>query len=764
MFNIVFSSQFTSSFVHRLFPPFIIVQYSYLKSYIVHVYFMSKTLLTFNIKSICICFVFLFVFTQKNGAQQQRIDSLLTVLKKHPQNDTTKVKLLSQLAFRYTNVFPDSTVMIAKQAYALALKLHYESGQALSLVHWAIGSFINSNAELAITQNKEALLIYERINDQKGVGSVYNNLAIIYDDRGDYKTALSYYFKSLKLRQAINDKNGIAASYNNIGNTYLDLGIYADALSYLFKGLLLREKLHDEMAISNSLSNIAGVYFHLGKYKEALDYNLRSIAIDERTGNKQGVMSSLIIIGSVYQNQNELEKALEAYRKALKLSEEMEYPQSIALCLTNIGELYINQKKYTEAEDYINKALVIWVNNLDQSSIAMCKTYLGIVYLHTGRVQKSIEYLTKGYTISAEIGSKMGALKASENLATAYERTNDTKNAYLFLRRHLAYKDSLFNEESTKKTQQIGFDFLLDKKQHEITLLQKDKSIQTAENERQRFLSLTLMLVSCLIATIAVVLYRSRQKEKASKELILQQKQEIEQQAHTLEELNLLKDKTFSVLSHDLRSPVATLSGLMMLMDQQIITPSEFDLLRDKLNRQLKAVSLLLDNLLHWSKSHIQGNHVLPKEKCSVQELTEQNISLLKEMAILKNIDLTFNIPASLHVYANRDQVDIVIRNLLSNALKFTNPDGKTTITAEPKDNRVLLTVEDTGVGMSEEYLSHLFTNTPNESNYGTGGEKGTGIGLLLCKEFITKNNGTISVTSEPGKGTTFWVSLPMAS
>jgi signal transduction histidine kinase len=707
-----------------------------------------------------IFFLFSFQFT---FGQQQHIDSLLIALKHHPQNDTIKIQLLSGLAYNYTNIFPDSTILFAKQAYTLAHKLHYEFGMARSLIHWGIGSFLTSKSELAIAQNNEALAICQKINDRKGVGSVYNNLAIIYVDQGNYKLSLEYYFKSLKIREEINDKRGVAANYNNIGNTYLEMGNYTEALSYLFKGLLLREENNDEDAVSNSLSNIAGVYFHLEKYKEALDYNLRSLAIDERSGNKQGIMSSLIIIGGVYHNQKEHKKALDAYTKALKLSEEMENPQSIALCLMNIGEEYISQEKYTDAEKFFMQALPIWQDNLDQTSIAVSQTDLGIIYLHTGRVQKSIEYLTKGFNTASELGNKFNALKASENLAMAYEKANDYKQANLFLKKHIAYKDSLFNEESNKKAHQIEFDFILGKKQNEIALLQKDKSIQNAKSEKQNFLSLTLTLVSCLITVIAFIFYRSRQKEKASKEKIVKQKQEIEKQAQALEELNLFKDKTFSVLSHDLRSPVASLSNIMMLMDQQVITPAEFDSLKDTLNGQLKSVSLLLDNLLHWSKSHMQGDHVSPKAMCSVIDLANQSVSLLKDMVTQKNIELQVNIPDNIKVYANCDQVDIVIRNLLSNAIKFTKSGGRITMEASEKNNQVEIAVEDTGVGMSDEYLTHLFSNTPNDSSYGTGGEKGTGIGLLLCKEFVEKNGGTITVKSELGKGSAFIITLPKA-
>jgi signal transduction histidine kinase/Tfp pilus assembly protein PilF len=725
---------------------------------------MHKKQPLFNNKTFRVLFLFLLVFVQRNNAQQQKIDSLLTRLKQHSQNDTAKVKLLSELAFQYTNVFPDSTILLSNQAYILSSNLNYDYGKARALIYWGIGSFLTSNSELAIAQNKEALAICEKIHDRKGEGSVYNNLAIIYDDQGNYETALSYYQKSLKIRQEIQDKRGVASNFNNIGNTYLEMGNYEGALAYLFKGLLLREQNEDEEAVSNSLSNIAGVYFHLGKYKEALDYNLRSLAIDEKSGNKQGIMSSLIIIGGVYLNQHENQKALEAYTKALKLSEEMENPQSIALCLMNIGEQYITQKKYAEAEKCFMRALTTWNENSDQSSIAMSYTNLGIIYLHTNRLQKSIEYLTKGYNLASQIGNKFNTLKASENLAIAYQKINDHKKANFYLQKHIAYKDSLFNEESTKKAEQIEFDFILGKKQNEIALLQKDKSIQNAKSEGQRILSLTLTLVSCLITVIAIVFYRSRQKEKASKELILTQKQEIEKQAHSLAELNLLKDKTFSVLSHDLRSPVASLSNVMMSMEQQVITPLEFDSLKHKLNRQLKAVSLLLDSLLQWSTSHIQGDHQSAKVTFNVKELASQNILLLKDMSFQKNIELALDIPDTLQLYANRGQMDIVIRNLLSNALKFTPTEGKITIRACAKDNHILLSIEDTGVGMSDEYTAKLFTNTPKESRYGTEGEKGTGIGILLCKEFVAKNNGTISVSSKIGEGTIFGISLPMAS
>lgn len=692
-------------------------------------------------------------------AQQQAIDSILYAIRQHPEDDTIKVQLLSDLAYTYHTVSPDSTTLLAKQAYILAEKLSYPKGRADALKHWAIGAYLVAEYEQAIVKNEQALAIYKKLGDKKGCGAVLNNIAIIRHNQGDFQTALDYYNKSLAIRKEINDQRGIAACYNNIGNTYSDLGSYAEALYNIFRGLQLRERIGDRQGVANSLSNIANIYFFLGKYNEALKYSFRSLDMQKSIRNNDGTIQSYVAIGGVYHIRKQHDKALDYFTKALLLSKEMGNKHSIALCLSNIGEEYISQEKYTMAEKYFDQALELSNESGDQMSVAINHIGLGIVNLKAGRFRKSIGHLQSSYDIGSAIGSKLRILEASKHLSDAYEQINDLTHSNLYLKKYVAYKDSIFNDEVARKSQQLEFSFLLDKKQKEIALLEKDRSIQKEINDKSKLVTIFLSGLVSLSLIFILGLYHSRKRVKKANSIALRQKEEIERQAKELQDLNQLKDKVMSIMSHDLRSPLASLTSIVSLLDQDMITPEEFVMLKNGMNKQLSAVSLLLDNLLHWSRSQLQGEGVVHKTFIPVNEIIERNIALLQQASSNKNISLSYdNKPVT--AYADPDQVDIVIRNLISNAIKFTGRSGKIDIAVTDQDHQIRIAVADNGIGMNEETRLNVF-NHLHESGYGTDGEKGTGLGLVLCKDFIEQNNGTIGVTSTPGKGSTFYITLP---
>jgi signal transduction histidine kinase len=706
---------------------------------------------------------FLFIpafYFQSADAQKPAIDSILLALRQHPQEDTTRVQLLSDLAYNYHTISPDSTTLLAKQAYELAEKLHYEKGLADALKHWAIGSYIMSQYDNAIEYNEKALAIYEKLGEKKGSGAILNNIAIIRHNQGDFQTALNYYNRSLEIRIEVDDKRGIGASYNNIGNTYSDMGSYAEALYNLFRGLQIRERLNDKQAVANSLANIANIYFLLGKYNESLNYSFKAISTLEGLGSKDGSIQTYVAIGGVYHVQKKHDKALEYFGKALKLSEEMGSKHSIALCLSNIGEEFVSQHKYKEAEKYYENAMTLVKESGDLPSVAINHIGLGIVNLKTSRIQKSVEHFLLSYQIATEIGSRLHILESAQYLGDAYEKLGDLKNSNFYLRKYVAYKDSIFNDELAKRSQQLEFDFLLDKKQKEIALLEKDRSIQQEINNRSRVITFSLAILIIISFIFIWILYQSRQKVSKVNTVTLHQKEEIERQAKELVELNILKDKLLSIMSHDLRSPLASLTGILSLLDQDMISPEEFVMLKNGMNKQLSSVSLLLDNLLHWSRSQLQGEGSMQKEIVQMDEIIERNIALLQEAAKRKDILLIYNNTQSYTAYADPNHVDIVIRNLISNSIKFTNRSGSIQLNVEIAQPELKVSVIDNGIGMSEEVCKQIFERLHTSSS-GTDGEKGTGLGLLLCKDFVHQNNGTIGVTSKQGEGSTFYFTLP---
>lgn len=240
-------------------------------------------------------------------------------------------------------------------------------------------------------------------------------------------------------------------------------------------------------------------------------------------------------------------------------------------------------------------------------------------------------------------------------------------------------------------------------------------------------------------------------------ESIIAQKQ-LEQQAQKLDELNKVKDKVFSILSHDLRSPLASLSSLISMVREGNISDEEFKSFLPAIADNINYTSGLIDNLLHWSQLHIKGDKIA-YTTFDLFDTTNDMLSYFTKSAKVKNIEIANHITKNTLVTTDKNMIQLVLRNLLSNAIKFSEPGGKVTIEAQDLYPEMVVCVSDTGKGMDQETLKKLF-GYESFTTRGTANEQGTGLGLLLCKEFVEKNGGRIWVESEPGKGSRFCFSI----
>ncbi|SFF02966.1 Signal transduction histidine kinase [Thermoflexibacter ruber] len=247
---------------------------------------------------------------------------------------------------------------------------------------------------------------------------------------------------------------------------------------------------------------------------------------------------------------------------------------------------------------------------------------------------------------------------------------------------------------------------------------------------------------------------RAEEKIKSQYDILLKHSEKLAQ-------ANATKDKLFSIIGHDLRSPINTLLNLLDVISKGFISVEEFQQLLPKVHQNVKTVHHTLENLLQWSYSQMQGIKSAPKQ-VELHEIVLENIALFTEAAQNKEIQLIYDVPSDYVVFADENQTRLIIRNLLNNAIKFTKKGGTISVFAKREGNFIVLTIKDTGVGMSEEQVASLFKNNTSFSTYGTSGEKGTGLGLMLCKEMVEQNKGKICVESELGKGSAFIFSLPM--
>ncbi|HYJ37304.1 MAG TPA: HAMP domain-containing sensor histidine kinase, partial [Chitinophagaceae bacterium] len=253
-------------------------------------------------------------------------------------------------------------------------------------------------------------------------------------------------------------------------------------------------------------------------------------------------------------------------------------------------------------------------------------------------------------------------------------------------------------------------------------------------------------------------LHRNYLEIEKQKAVIAEKAQQLEVQTLQLTELNSLKNKLFSVISHDLKTPMYALRNLFQNVKDYDLPPEEIKKLLPDVVNELNYTTGLMENLLQWAKSQMQSNSVRP-QKLDILKIISEVKQLLTIQAEAKGIKLEFKPDQVLYVYADRDMVNLVLRNLISNAIKFTPENGRIQIKVQEKRSFIQVCVSDNGVGISSENLNKLFTEY--YTSKGTSDESGTGLGLMLCKEFLSKNGGQMKVESQEGKGSTFSFTLP---
>ena len=279
----------------------------------------------------------------------------------------------------------------------------------------------------------------------------------------------------------------------------------------------------------------------------------------------------------------------------------------------------------------------------------------------------------------------------------------------------------------------------------------------------QNALNIASYLSTFIIPFCWTILYLQTLNEIAQRQILLKN-QEIASDNKKLKELNTTKNKIFSIIAHDLRGPIGGILQLGQMLSGKMVDLSEKDKdeIIEALTKTASSTNILLNNLLLWARSE-SGDLSFEPKNLSIYQLVEENYLLLKENMAQKNIGFSNQVPKDLAVYADPNMASTILRNLIGNAIKFTPDGGEITILGHLKNSTsVTISVIDNGVGIDEEIINKLFNSEFNHFSKGTNNESGTGLGLKLCKEFIDRNQGKISVESMKGQGTTFHLELPV--
>lgn len=671
----------------------------------------KKSTKTNPIKIVGLLFFVIIQFQHSSFGQEPLLDSLrneLHIIKltlPYTLKDSSYINILNDLAFEIRYIHSDSLRILSDEALRYSKDIGYIKGEIDAYINLGRYHSDGGHHEKGVEYTFKAL---EKSREHK----LYNlelraiaHLAILHDYLDENELAFKEMLAGIDIATKLNNQKYISIFNMNIGDLYLSLNEYHEAISYLKVAKKSGERY--DMILAGINSNLASAYSQIDKPETAIKVIEAAITTFENNNVTDWLAFAYSIKGRVYLRQGEYASALQWFEQSEKLYAIIDDERSEAILLLGMAKTYLNLENYSLSEVYAKRA----------------------------------------YDIAEIFKDKENKKIASELLYKLHKKKNNLVESFKYLEIFQQLSASLAQDESKKSM--LMFKTQIDyEKQKQDLIETNEKSLAKQTN----IIASILTLVFILTGFILLILRNQKIQKKLNQEL---KKSESE-----LIELNETKNKLFSIISHDLRGPIGAFSKLMELFNQKEVEKDQFLSFMPKLETDINYISFTLNNLLLWGRTQLEGS-ITKAVRVDLDDILTANINLLSEVAVQKSIKIIDKVDPHTMVWSDRDQIDIVIRNLISNALKFTPKNGSVTITALENNRNWEVSIQDTGVGMDQNTQDKIFDHNSTITTYGTDNEKGTGLGLTLCKELIENNKGVIWVNSILNQGTCFKFTLP---
>ncbi|MCB2194969.1 MAG: tetratricopeptide repeat-containing sensor histidine kinase [Bacteroidetes bacterium] len=754
--------------------------------------------------------IILLISTLYAVAQEQRqiLDSLFKEL--NTAADKEKIDILNNISMSYWNQSLDSSLYFANEALNLAhilndkkgvsdsynrignvyfyrgdiekalefyekcldLRLELNDPKMIANIYYNLGSLYSydNNLTKAIEYYTKGLDLSLSTNDQEGVISFYNRIGLTYQENAKYKEAIQNHLKGIEIAERTNNIESQAQLYNGLGNSYYEISSYDQALKYFFKGLEIYHELEMPEGLSMMYNNLGIVYQSLKENEKALEYYKKALEIDIELGSLYGQANEYNNIGTAYDDSGNKEKALEYYNKSLELNQKIDDKDGIATALNNIGLIYLDLGEYDKAYSNLKKSTDITKELNNTYNLANNYNNLAKLFLSQKQYTKSKEYLDLAIELSKQMNIKIWLTESYDLYHQMYSKLNNYKKALEYYKLYSEVQDSIYSNESTDRIAEMKIKYETENLETENELLKKDNQIHLLELNRQKNIMNYWIAFTLLILALAVLSFSRFRLKKKTNTLLKTKNDQLEETNHkltssenNLKELNATKDKFFSIIAHDLKNPFQSLLGFSETLYNQMdeLEKEELSEYSRLIYESSQNLFNLLSNLLQWSKSQLGSVKLSPVE-VNLYDSIDDVLSLLNISIAKKQIAVHNEVNKDTSVKVDKHVISTVLRNLLNNAVKFTDKKGEIRITSKIKDKNILISVQDSGRGISKENLEKLFKIDQEHSTKGTDNESGSGLGLILCKELVNQSGGDIYVESTLGKGSTFSFSLPL--
>ncbi|GAA4466754.1 hypothetical protein GCM10023189_49360 [Nibrella saemangeumensis] len=683
-------------------------------------------------------------------AQITVADSLRRVLRQHAQADTTRVRLLNNLSRKLDTTRAAEASALSQEALQLARRLGDVTGEVNGLMVLADWADKQGEFDRAVAHYQTALSRAISSQSNRLQYAVLRDMSWLYQHHDQYDEALRLLKQQSKLLQPLGDKRLYIENLTKTAGAYLSKGDYSRALALASRASTIAEGFGDTLLMIQTRSELGILYTMLRDIDKAVEYQQKAYQLARQSPYKKWESIALSRMGEARLAQDKPKEAASLFRKALDVLEPLENEVvAVAICEGDLADALDRLGRHQEALTYGYRALATLKPTKNLSTNSWIEAILARTYLHISRLDSAILLGKRSFDMARQIGHKEFCRDASALLAEAYAKQNDYKTAYQYRNFHLAYKDSLLNDETSRRVAVLDNESKLSRTRARLALLEKDKQLQQVDAKRKELILWSLLAVVLLTLALVVLLVRNNQHKQ--------------QQADQLLALDELKTRFFSNITHEFRTPLS----LIILPTEQLLREKN---LSEAVRRGLSAVDRnarqllrLINQLLDLSKleagsmstAGLAGNPV---------EFIRQMVELFRPAAEGKGIQLVFTADSlATDCLFDADKWEKISYNLLSNALKFTPAGGRIQVNALLTNPQQLhVQVIDTGIGISADKLPRIFDRFYQVDQTRTRSYEGSGIGLALVKELTQLLNGQITVASEPGHGTRFDLYLPL--
>jgi len=562
--------------------------------------------------------------------------------------------------------------------------------------------------ELAFTYLIEAEKMAISQEDLKAESKAKENISWIYYRKGQWQRSFEYAEEAYRLALESSSLEGAARVLNNMGALHYEQQNFELAILKFKEAYRLSLQANDLYTQLRSLNNVAFNFTLLNQLDSAMYFARKSIDANDRAGKPYLTSFANRVIGDVYLERNQLDSAAASYQLSLELAEKQGIIAFKASLYHRLGKTYLQQGRINEAESILKSGIALSSKN------------------------SFLDELQKSHKV----------------LAAVYEAKGDIRAAFVEQSKYINLNDSLLSKETKNRLTLLQGMFENDLKRSEFELLKAQNENQAT---RLQFVNRTVWVISIaglLILGLGIWLFRLNKKT-------LIQNKALDQKSRELLEINQTKNKLFSIVGHDLRGPVGQVKSIVDLLIGGYLEKEEFEQLIHSLKKDVDSVYLTLNNTLKWSLAQMDGFKV-NRESLDLSDLVESSLVAVGAQINQKNIQIHNSIGSEYKVMADLDLMEIVIRNIINNSIKFSSPGDSIYVTADRDGQKVKLCIKDHGLGMSNKLIEQVLSKaiSLSDSSLGTHSEKGTGLGLQICKEFAKMNGGGLTISSEQGKGT----------